>query len=140
MARSSRDVVLDFYRSIAASDGAALASLVDAEFADDAAIEWPASLPHGGRVEGARRLRAVLAASAKPDAPAGITNLELRSVIGDGDEVVAWITFDWKHPDGSQEPNAALELWRFADGKASEIRAFYWDTDLISRPTERTAP
>lgn len=132
--KHSTDVVTAFYRAISTSDGEALTSLVDAEFADSAAIEWPASLPHGGRIEGARRLRAVFAGIAKPDPPAGVVNLTLQSVIGDGDEVVASIAFDWKHPGGALAPNSALELWRFEAGKVAEIRAFYWDCDAIKQP------
>jgi predicted SnoaL-like aldol condensation-catalyzing enzyme len=80
-------------------------------------------------------VRAVFTASANPDAPAGAKNLRLVSAIGDGDEVVAWITFDWLQPGSvTPVPNQALELWRFSEGVVQEIRAFYWDTDAISTP------
>lgn len=134
-ATSPRQLVTDFYNALSAGDTETIVRTIETRFADDAAIEWPPSLPHGGRVEGARRLRAVFAASADPDAPAGAKNLRLVSAIGDGDDVVAWITFDWLQPGSvATAPNQALELWRFADGVVQEIRAFYWDTDAISTP------
>jgi ketosteroid isomerase-like protein len=135
MTQSSTEIVTDFYHAVGAQDADALAAAIDANFAEDAAIEWPASLPHGGRIEGARTLRKMFAGIANPDAPAGVTNLKLVRALGDSADVAAWITFDWKHPDGTIAPNSAVEMWRFdADGKAAEIRAFYWDTDAIARP------
>jgi ketosteroid isomerase-like protein len=138
--QNSTDIVTDFYRAVSAKDAAALAATIDAHFADDAAIEWPPTLPHGGRIEGARKLRAVFAGIAKPDAPAGVTNLDLVCAVGDNADVAAWITFDWKHPGGALAPNSAVEMWRFDDaGKVTEIRAFYWDTDAIARPAVEAA-
>lgn len=129
------DVVTDFYNAISAADAETIVNTIDTHFADDAAIEWPPSLPHGGRVQGSRKLRAVFAATADPGAPAGAKNLKLIRAIGDGDEVVAWISFDWLSPGAEAgAPNQALELWRFIDGKVHEIRAFYWDTDAIAAP------
>ena len=132
---SPRQLVADFYQALSAADTETIVRTIESRFAEGAAIEWPKSLPHGGRLEGARKLRAVFTASANPDAPAGAKNLRLVNAIGDGDEVVAWITFDWQQPGGAAPvPNQALELWRFSDGQVQEIRAFYWDTDAISTP------
>lgn len=132
---SPRQLVTDFYNALSTADTETIVNTIETRFAENAAIEWPPSLPHGGRLEGARRLRAVFTASANPDAPAGAKNLRLVSAIGDGDEVVAWITFDWLQPGSTAPvPNQALELWRFSDGLVQEIQAFYWDTDAISAP------
>jgi ketosteroid isomerase-like protein len=131
------DIVTDFYTALAASDADSIASLIDGHFADDVAIEWPPSLPHGGRVEGSRRLRAIFTGIAKTGASVGATNLKLIRAIGDGDEVVAWITFDWKQPgEDVGTPNSALELWEFSDGLVRDIRAFYWDTAAIAAPQQ----
>lgn len=129
------DIVTNFYTAISAGDADTVAETIDTHFAEDAAIEWPPSLPHGGRVEGNRRLRAIFTGIAKPGATAGATNLKLVRAIGEGDDVVAWITFDWKHP-GSEvgTPNGALELWNFSDGLLRDIRAYYWDTASIAQP------
>ena len=123
--RSNAQIVADFYNALSGADPDAIA----------AAIEWPPSLPHGGRVEGSRRLRGLFTGIAKAGNQAGATNLKLVRTIGDGDHVVAWITFDWKSPgsDGAV-PNSALEVWSFADGLVREIRAFYWDTAAITHP------
>lgn len=128
------DIVSDFYAAIIAPDADAVATTIDMHFA---AIEWPPSLPHGGRVEGIRRLRAIFTTIAKPGVDTGATNLNLIRAIGDGDHVVAWITFDWKNPgEDAGTPNAALELWEFSDGLVRDIRAFYWDTAAIAQPQQ----
>jgi ketosteroid isomerase-like protein len=131
------DIVSDFYAALAAADADTIASTIDDCFADDAAIEWPPSLPHGGRVEGSRRLRAIFTGIAKSGGDQGATNLKLIRAIGEGDEVVAWITFDWKGPgEDVGTPNSALELWEFSDGLVRDIRAFYWDTAAIAQPQQ----
>lgn len=129
------DTVADFYTALGAADADAIATLIDTYFADDAAIEWPPSLPHGGRVEGSRRLRAIFTGIAKAGAATGATNLKLVRVIGEGDDVVARVTFDWKHPGSDVgTPNEALELWTFSDGMVRDIRAYYWDHAAIAQP------
>ena len=135
MSQRPIDVVTDFYTALAASDAELIAKAIDDRFAEDAAIEWPPSLPHGGRVEGSRRLRALFTGIAKSGGVTGATNLKLIRAIGDADDVVAWITFDWKNPgDDVGTPNSALELWSFTDGMVRDIRAFYWDAAAISQP------
>lgn len=128
MSQSPNSIVTDFYNAISAGDPDTIGKIIDTCFAEDATIEWPPSLPHGGRVQGSRKLRAIFAAAADPDAKAGAKNLKLIRAIGDGDEIVAWVTFDWV--GGS--PNEALEMWTFADGKVRSIRAFYWDAGAVS--------
>lgn len=129
------DIVTDFYNAISAADVDTIVTTIADHFAEDVAIEWPPSLPHGGRVEGVRTARAVFKGAANPDAPAGAKNLKLVKAIGDGDEVVAWISFDWTNPgDAAGAPNEALEKWSFTDGSVREIRAFYWNTDAIGSP------
>ena len=71
------DIVTDFYAALAAADSDAIGTAIDTHFTDDAAIEWPPSLPHGGRVEGSRRLRALFTGIAKQGATTGATNLKL---------------------------------------------------------------
>ena len=135
MQRSSADVVAGVYAAVTAGDIEAVALLIDSHFADDAAVEWPPSVPHGGRVQGSRQLRALFTGIAKPGVEVGATNLKLLRTVGDRDHVVAWLTFDWKHADaGDAVPNSALELWSFSDGLVREIRAFYWDTAAFGQP------
>jgi predicted SnoaL-like aldol condensation-catalyzing enzyme len=126
-------IVADFYSALGSADADTLAAIIDAHFAEDAAIEWPPSLPHGGRVEGVRRVRGLFTRIAQAGNQAGATNLRLVRTIGDGDHVVAWVTFEWKNPNSDDTvTNAALEAWSFSDGLVREIRAFYWDTAAIS--------
>jgi len=133
--RPTAQIVADFYAALAGGDVDAVATAIDDHFAEEAAIEWPPSLPHGGRVAGSRRLRSLFTGIAKAGNQAGATNLKLVHTIGDGDHVVAWITFDWKNP-GSDDtvPNSALEAWSFSEGRVREIRAFYWDSAAITQP------
>jgi ketosteroid isomerase-like protein len=133
--RSTADIVADFYAALSAADAEAVAATIDRHFAEDAAIEWPPSLPHGGRVQGRRKLRAIFTGIATSGAEAGATNLHLVATIGDGDRVAAELTFDWKHPGAATGvPNSALELWSFSGGLLQEIRAYYWDTAAITAP------
>jgi ketosteroid isomerase-like protein len=133
--RPNAQIVADFYAALSSGDPDAVAAAIDAHFAEDAAIEWPPSLPHGGRIESSRRLRGLFTGIAKAGNQAGATNLTLVRTIGDGDHVVAWITFDWKNP-GSEHavPNSALEVWSFSGDQVQEIKAFYWDGAAISQP------
>jgi len=99
MTQNPVDTVTAFYSAVSTADADAIGDLIDAHFADDAAIEWPPSLPHGGRITGARKLRGLFSATARPDSPTpGPANLVLVRAIGDSDEVVAWLTFDWADP------------------------------------------
>lgn len=133
--RPHAQIVADFYAALSGGDPEAVAALIDAQFAEDAAIEWPPSLPHGGRIEGSRRLRGLFSGIAKAGDQAGATNLTLVRTIGDGDHVVAWIAFDWKNPGSDvTAPNSALEVWSFSEGLVREIRAFYWDAAAITQP------
>jgi ketosteroid isomerase-like protein len=136
MTQTPVDTVTTFYKAVSAADADAISAVIDSSFADDAAIEWPPSLPHGGRIVGARTLRGLFSAIVRPGSPVpGPANLALVRAIGDTDEVVAWITFDWADPaTGTRTPNSALELWRFTDGKVSEILAYYWDHAAVNHP------
>jgi ketosteroid isomerase-like protein len=133
MQRSTAGIVADFYAALAAGDAESVAASIDGNFSEDAAIEWPPSLPHGGRIVGRRKLRAIFGGIAKAGNDAGATNLTLVRTIGDGDRVVAELTFDWRAPGAATAtPNSALELWSFSDGELTEIRAYYWDTTAIT--------
>ena len=135
-ASSPRELVTAFYNAISAADAETVVKTIDAHFADDAWVEWPPSLPHGGRAQGIRKLRAIFSAAADPNPPAGAKNLKLINVFDDATGVAAWISFDWVHPGGgATTPNQALEVWTFVDGQVHEIRAFYWDTAAIAAPS-----
>lgn len=125
-------VVERFYTAVSAADADALGTIVDAYFSDDAAIEWPPSLPYGGRVEGKARLRKIFVGTARSDAKAGPAALEVVSLTAAGATVAAELSFDWYPPGGTTPvPSAALELWTFDLGQVRAIRAFYWDTAAL---------
>ncbi len=127
MSAEPRQVVEAFYDAAKNRDGEALVALVDAAFREDAAVEWPAGLPYGGRVEGAAVLRKVFAGLAAPQAPLGPDGLEVVSVLDGGDQLAVQVTFDWR-ANGDSVSSGALELWTFVDGLVAEIKAYYWDT------------
>jgi ketosteroid isomerase-like protein len=127
MSMTPRQVVDTFYDAAARRDGDALVALLENSFREDAAVEWPAGLPYGGRVEGVPVLRKVFAGLATPDAALGPDGLEVLAVVEDGDHVAVQVSFDWR-ANGSSVASGALELWTFADGLVAEVRAYYWDT------------
>jgi ketosteroid isomerase-like protein len=130
--KTTVDVARTFYEAVSAGEVDVIAAVVDEHFSADAAIEWPASLPYGGRVEGAHRLRKMFAAMAGSDVKVGPDALEVLSVTADGDRVAAELTFNW-FPPGKTESVAsgALELWTFEAAKVTGIRAYYWDTAAL---------
>ena len=125
-------VVERFYAGVSAGDAALIAAVVDEHFDDDTVIEWPPSLPYGGRVAGAARLRKMFVAMAGADQKVGPDGLEVITITTSGSTVAAQLSFDW-YPPGKTEavPSGALELWTFADDKVRSVRAFYWDTAAL---------
>lgn len=137
MAGEPRDVVRAFYEAVIKRDAEALSELITTSFREDAAVEWPAGLPYGGRIEGARTLRKVFAGLAAPQAVMGPENVELVSIIDGGQQLAAELAFDWRG-NGATVATGALELWSFDAGLVTEIRAYYWDTaacQALLRPT-----
>lgn len=127
MTMEQRQIVDTFYAAAARRDADALVALVDGSFRTDAAVEWPAGLPYGGRVEGAATLKLVFAGLAGPDPVLGPEHLVVVEVVEDGDRIAAQVAFDWR-ANGATIPSGALELWTFVDGLVSEVKAYYWDT------------
>jgi ketosteroid isomerase-like protein len=129
-------VVERFYAAVSAGDAAAIGAIIDEHFVDDASIEWPPSLPYGGRVEGARRLRKMFVAMAGSDVKVGPDSLAVISITTSGDTVAAELSFDW-YPPGKADSvsSGALELWTFNADKVRAIRAFYWDTAALVAAT-----
>jgi ketosteroid isomerase-like protein len=129
-------VVSGFYDAINAKDGDALGALIADHFALDASIVWPASLPYGGTVSGAAKLGRLFTSMLAAPAPIGPDKVSVLGLVDGGDQVAAQLSFDWFAPGSSSSiASGALELWSFADGLVTEIRAYYWDTaELVSAP------
>ncbi|MFJ9390443.1 nuclear transport factor 2 family protein [Nocardioides sp. NPDC101246] len=139
MAVSPLEVVRTFYAAAAGKDATALADLLAASFHEDAAVEWPAGLPYGGRVEGVRTLRKVFAGLTAGSSTLGPEGLEVVSVVDGGDQVAAQVTFDFRVGE-STIPSGALELWTFEGGLVKEVRAYYWDTEACASLFRTTHP
>jgi uncharacterized protein len=121
-------VVRAFYQAINDHDAASIGALIDQNFSQDAALELPPSLPYGGRVESARRLRTMFTGMLTSSTRVGPDTIAVKDIIDGGDRVVAQLEFGWG-ARGAAEPvqPGALELWTFADGRVRELRAYYWE-------------
>ncbi|KAF0956994.1 nuclear transport factor 2 family protein [Rhodococcus sp. T7] len=126
------DVVKAFFAAINQRDPEALGALIDETFAEDACVEFPSSLPYGGRVQGAKTLRKVFVGMAVGRSAVGPRALEVERIVDGDNLVVAVLRFDWYPPD-SDEPvrSGACETWRFENAKVAEIRPYYWDTAAL---------
>lgn len=126
------EVARAFYAALAAQDTETVGALADRWFHPDAVLELPASLPYGGRVESARRLKRLFVGMAGGTAPAGPVDLRAVSVTGDEHGAAVRLEFGWRAgPDAEPVASGALEQWTFTDGALREIRAFYWDTAAL---------
>lgn len=130
---SRTSIVERFYAGVSARDAEAIGSVVDDHFAEDASVEWPPSLPYGGRVEGAQRLRKMFVGMTASEVKIGPDAPQVTSITASGDTVAAELSFDW-YPPGKPDgvPSGALELWTFDGDKVRSIRAFYWDTAALA--------
>lgn len=128
------EIVRSFYSAVAGRDARRLQELVVDHFADHAALEFPQSLPYGGRVESARILAKVFVGMASAPVRVGPQAVSVSDLVVDGDIVVARVTFDW-FAAGLDEglPHSALEMWRFEEGKVVEMTAYYWDSAACAR-------
>lgn len=126
--------VRSLYGAIEAGDAAGAEGLVDAYCSEDVYVEWPPSVPHGGRLEGRGRVARLFRRAATPTNGAGSRNVRLTAVAGgdDAQDVVALLSFDWVHPDGTATPTGAAEHWTFRGGRAISVRAYYYDTDAVN--------
>lgn len=127
-----RKVVEAFYAAITSKDADAVTTVVAEHFAADATLHLPASLPYGGRIEGARRLAKIFAHAASSTAAVGVQDLQVVALVGDGPRVAARLTFTW-FPGDSRESfgSSAIELWTFDAGQVVSIEAFYQDTAAL---------
>ncbi|NMO91653.1 nuclear transport factor 2 family protein [Actinomycetospora sp. TBRC 11914] len=122
-------IVQQFYEAIGKGEADTLVTLVNDHFDPDARLVFPDALPYGGTHEGAKRLGKMFAGMATAPGAGGPGEVALIDMIDDGDKVVARVQFTWTAPGASESiPHEALEMWTFADGKVTELRAFYWDT------------
>jgi hypothetical protein len=117
-----------FYRALFTRDGEHVGELIDEHFADDVVLQRPESLPGGGRVAGAPRVRRFMTAAATIEGgPIDVASMTIVRIIeGAGGEVAVELGFEF---DGT--PMSALELWTLRDRKVHDIKAYYWDTHAM---------
>ena len=126
--------VTEFYRALSGADRERVNELCLRWFSDDIVLTFPRSLPFGGQVKGADRLRRMFTAMCAGPPPTGPRDLRLTGVWGTTDPtgaVVAEMGFDYLTPGGELISSGALELWRFADGQVRAIDAYYQDTAAL---------
>lgn len=94
-------------------------------FAPDCELFEAAPLPYGGHYRGRDTVRDVLAGVvARFDA----FEVDIRNYLGGADEVVVHLHLDGVGREGRRPFSVdVLELWRFRDGKAIELRPFLFD-------------
>lgn len=133
------EIVQRFYEAVGKNDADTLTGLVAEHFDSDARLVLPESLPYGGTHEGAKRLGKIFRGMASSPGAGGPGELALIDMIDDADKVVARLQFIWTAPGASDSiPHEALEMWTFAAGKVTEIRAFYWDTHACAEQVTAT--
>lgn len=117
--------VREFYELLAQGRGDDILAFVEANFAADAVLRRPESLPGGGMLAGAARIAKMMRAAA-----AGVAGLHVSSVhyseSADGVQVFADVTLELAGIE-----TTALEWWTFTGSQVSSLRAYYWDTAAI---------
>ncbi|MUL65857.1 hypothetical protein BOO86_15385 [Mycobacterium sp. CBMA 234] len=117
--------VREFYELLVQGRGDDVAAFVEANFAEDAVLRRPESLPGGGALVGASRIAKMMRAAA-----AGVSGMNLRSIhcaeSADGVQVFADIALEL-----AGTAVAALEWWTFTGSKVASLQAYYWDTAAI---------
>jgi hypothetical protein len=123
--------VREFYDLLAGGRGDDVATFVEANFAEDATLSRPESLPGGGSFTGAKGIAKFMRAAAS-----GVAGLSLRSVhrspSPDGVSVFAEVALDL-----GGVATTAVEWWTFTGDKVISLRAYYWDTAAILAAAKR---
>jgi hypothetical protein len=123
--------VREFYDLLAHGRGDEVGMFVEANFAGDATLSRPESLPGGGSLTGAKGIAKFMRAAAS-----GVAGLTLRSVhqspSGNGVCVFAEVSLNL----GVAE-TTAIEWWTFTGDRVTSLRAYYWDTAAILSAAKR---
>jgi hypothetical protein len=121
----------EFYGLLADGRGDEVARFVAANFADNATLSRPDSLPGGGVLAGADRIGKFMRLAAS-----GVAGVSLRSVhetqSSDGVSVFAEVAINLGGVD-----TTAIEWWTFSSEGVTSLRAYYWDTAAILAAARR---
>jgi hypothetical protein len=91
----------------------------------------PESLPGGGILQGAERVKRLMGAVAGAEGgPLDAAQMRIERVLEsageDVDDVGVELSFPW-----NGTPTRSFEWWVIRDLKVTEIRAYYWDTAMM---------
>jgi ketosteroid isomerase-like protein len=120
-AEANKQVVRGAYEAMAAGDGRGFLGVL----APDIELHEPACLPYGGVYRGPGEVIAFLQQAAAFVAPG---KLAVEQLVAEGDTVVAILTLGLR--DGSEA--LVTEIWRLVDGKAAELRVFWFDPTIVA--------
>lgn len=96
-----------------------------AALAPDIVLHEAESLPYGGTHKGVQEVMKVFGQVAQNVDP---TTVEIEQLIGEGDDVVAFLRPTFLFRDGRRVEIPFCEHWRMHDGKVVELWPFYFDT------------
>lgn len=116
----NKEIVAGAYAAMAAGDARGFLGVL----ADDVEIHEPPCLPYGGVHRGKAEVVAFLQQAAPFMAPG---KLQIERLVAQGDTVVAVLTLGLR--DGSDA--LVTEIWRMVDGKAAELRVFWFDPTIV---------
>ncbi len=134
-------VVAEFYDAVTRRDSDRLARLIDAAFHPDVVLMLPDSLPYGGAIRGAERVRRALLGAAGSPKPVGPHQVAVTSVCSAATNtplrIAVELEFVWYAPGAEKGiASGAVEMWSFdATGMVVQIRAYYADTAALVAAT-----
>ena len=120
-AEDNKTIVRGAYEAMAGGDARGFLGVLAA----DVEIHEPPFLPYGGVHRGQGEVIAFLQKAAPLVAPG---KLAVEQLIADGDTVVAVLTLGLSNGTDA----VVTEIWRMADGKAVELRVFWFDPALAA--------
>jgi uncharacterized protein len=126
-AMNNEKIVRSIYELMLRGEAAAALELVDPGFV----VREPEGLPYGGTYEGHEGFQRLLGAVFQIWKGAEIT---IDEVVGHGERVFALLSLRGRvGPAGELVATEVVEVWTVRDGKAVDLRPFYWDTARIAR-------
>jgi len=124
--------VREFYDLLDQGRGDDVARFVEANFAEDATLSRPESLPGGGSLTGAKSIAKFMRAAA-----AGVAGLSLRSVHQSPSSNEINVFAEVALTLGGTA-TTAIEWWTFTPAGVTSLRAYYWDTAAILKAVPTT--
>jgi hypothetical protein len=123
--------VQEFYDLLVQGRGDDVAKFVEANFAENATLSRPESLPGGGSLNGAKGIAKFMRA-----AGSGVAGLSLRSVHRSPSPNEVSVFAEVAVNLGGVA-TTAVEWWTFTGEKVTSLRAYYWDTAAILAAAKR---